>query len=83
MRHHVPTSEGFRDAVVAGLGWGLVPEQQAGPLVRTGELVLVVPRRPMDVPLYWQQWKLDSPALSMVADVVAAAAAEALRSPSP
>ncbi|MEU4353522.1 LysR family transcriptional regulator ArgP [Streptomyces virginiae] len=82
VRHHVPTSEGFRDAVVAGLGWGLVPEQQAGPLVRAGELVLVVPRRPLDVPLYWQQWKLDSPALSLVAETVAQAAAEALRSPS-
>ncbi|MFJ6755777.1 LysR family transcriptional regulator ArgP [Streptomyces sp. NPDC091273] len=81
VRHHIPTSEGFRDAVVAGLGWGLVPEQQARPLVRTGELVLLEPLRPMDVPLYWQQWKLDSPALSTVAEVVAAAAREALRSP--
>ncbi|MGR4881134.1 LysR family transcriptional regulator ArgP [Streptomyces sp. LARHCF249] len=81
VRHHVPTSEGFRDAVVAGLGWGLVPEQQAGPLVRTGELVLLAPRRPMDVPLYWQQWKLDSPALSLVATLVAEAAGEALRRP--
>lgn len=79
MRHHMPTSEGFRDAVVAGLGWGLVPEPQAAPLVRSGELVLLAPRRPMDVPLYWQQWKLDSPVLSAVADVIAAAAAEALR----
>ncbi|MFG2747866.1 LysR family transcriptional regulator ArgP [Streptomyces xanthophaeus] len=79
VRHHMPTSEGFRDAVVAGLGWGLVPEPQAAPLVRSGELVLLAPRRPMDVPLYWQQWKLDSPVLSAVADVIAAAAAEALR----
>ncbi|MEU9232432.1 LysR family transcriptional regulator ArgP [Streptomyces subrutilus] len=81
VRHHVPTSEGFRDAVVAGLGWGMVPEQQAGPLLRTGELVLLAPRRPMDVPLYWQQWKLDSPALSLVARLVADAAADALRKP--
>ncbi|MEU9147791.1 LysR family transcriptional regulator ArgP [Streptomyces sp. NPDC048349] len=81
LRHHVPTSEGFRDAVVAGLGWGLVPEQQAGPLVRTGGLVLLAPRRPLDVPLYWQQWKLDSPALSLVARLVAEAAGEALRRP--
>ncbi|MGW7107809.1 LysR family transcriptional regulator ArgP [Streptomyces xanthophaeus] len=79
VRHHMPTSEGFRDAVVAGLGWGLVPEPQAAPLVRSGGLVLLAPRRPMDVPLYWQQWKLDSPVLSAVADVIAAAAAEALR----
>ncbi|WP_328928762.1 LysR family transcriptional regulator ArgP [Streptomyces sp. NBC_00190] len=82
VRHSVPTSEGYRDAVVAGLGWGMVPEQQARPLVRTGELVLLAPRRPLDVPLYWQQWKLDSPALSMVARVVAEAAGQALRRPS-
>ncbi|MFF3619596.1 LysR family transcriptional regulator ArgP [Streptomyces sp. NPDC002467] len=81
VRHYIPTSEGFRDAVVAGLGWGLVTEQQSGPLVRAGRLVLLAPGRPMDVPLYWQQWKLDSPALSAVAGVVAAAAREALRRP--
>lgn len=81
VRHSVPTSEGFRDAVVAGLGWGLVPEQQARPLLETGALVLLDPRRPMDVPLYWQQWKLDSPALSTVAAVVAEAAGQALRRP--
>ncbi|WP_327279623.1 MULTISPECIES: LysR family transcriptional regulator ArgP [unclassified Streptomyces] len=79
LRHHVPTSEGFCGAVAAGLGWGLVPEPQAEPLLRDGGLVLLVPGRPLDVPLYWQQWKLDSPALSTVAEVIAAAAAEALR----
>ncbi len=83
VRHYIPTSEGFRDAVVAGLGWGLVPEQQSRPLVRTGQLVLLEPLRPMDVPLYWQQWRLDSPALSMVAEVIAAAARESLRHPAP
>ncbi|MCY0942039.1 MULTISPECIES: LysR family transcriptional regulator ArgP [Streptomyces] len=83
VRHYMPTSEGFRDAVVAGLGWGMVPETQARPLVRTGQLVLLAPRRPMDLPLYWQQWKLDSPVLSMVAEVIAEAAGEALRRPSP
>ncbi|MGW7099530.1 LysR family transcriptional regulator ArgP [Streptomyces sp. NPDC054838] len=77
-RHHVPTSEGFRDAVAAGLGWGMVPQPQAEPLLRRGELVLLTPRRTMDVPLYWQQWKLDSPALAAVAAVIAEAAAEAL-----
>jgi LysR family transcriptional regulator, chromosome initiation inhibitor len=32
----------------------------------------------MDAPLFWQQWKLDSPALTAVAEAVAAEAAEAL-----
>ncbi|WP_260640625.1 LysR family transcriptional regulator ArgP [Streptomyces angustmyceticus] len=78
IRHLVPTSDGFRDAVAFGLGWGMVPEPQAEPLLRSGQLVELAPTRPMDVPLYWQQWKLDSPALSTVAEVVATAAAEAL-----
>ncbi|WP_329345396.1 LysR family transcriptional regulator ArgP [Streptomyces sp. NBC_01352] len=79
VRHSVPTSEGFVDAVTAGLGWGLVPEMQADRLLREGRLVSLAPERPVDVPLYWQQWKLDSPALAAVADAVAATAAEALR----
>ncbi|MFF8835832.1 LysR family transcriptional regulator ArgP [Streptomyces sp. NPDC015130] len=78
IRHLVPTSDGFRDAVAFGLGWGMVPEPQAEPLLRSGRLVELAPTRPMDVPLYWQQWKLDSPALSTVAQVISTAAAEAL-----
>ncbi|UQX04002.1 LysR family transcriptional regulator ArgP [Streptomyces sp. RerS4] len=78
VRHLVPTSEGFRDAVAAGLGWGLVPEPQAEPLLRAGALVALAPGRPMDVPLYWQQWKLDSPALATAARVIAEVAMEEL-----
>ncbi|MFD6885780.1 LysR family transcriptional regulator ArgP [Streptomyces sp. NPDC059957] len=78
VRHYVPTSEGFCDAVVAGLGWAMLPQAQAGPRVEAGELVVIAPGRTLDVPLYWQQWKLDSPALSMVAEAVARAAAAAL-----
>ncbi|MEG8275092.1 LysR family transcriptional regulator ArgP [Streptomyces sp. AHA2] len=79
LRQYVPTSEGFAEAVAAGLGWGLVPEAQAEPLLRDGRLVGIAPDRAVDVPLYWQQWKLDSPALALVAQAVTAVAAEALR----
>ena len=78
LRHYVPTSEGFCDAVAAGLGWGLVPEEQAKPLLRSGALTELAPGRRVDVPLYWQQWKLDVPALAVVAETIAAAAAESL-----
>ncbi|HEY3873282.1 MAG TPA: LysR family transcriptional regulator ArgP [Actinocrinis sp.] len=77
-RHFVPSSEGFVDAVVMGLGWGMVPEDQAATRP-AGALVDIAPDRPIDVPLYWQQWKLDSPALTTVADIVGEAAAAALR----
>ncbi|CAM5306145.1 LysR family transcriptional regulator ArgP OS=Streptomyces tendae OX=1932 GN=GUR47_36085 PE=3 SV=1 [Streptomyces tendae] len=78
-RHYVPTSEGFLEAVAAGLGWGMVPQPQADPLLRTGRLVCFAPDLTVDITLYWQQWKLDSPALATVAEAVVTAAAEALR----
>lgn len=77
-RHLMPTSEGFLEAVTAGLGWGMVPALQAEPLLRTGRLVRLAPDLDVTVRLYWQQWKLDSPALTAVADAVAAGAAQAL-----
>ncbi|MFF9063533.1 LysR family transcriptional regulator ArgP [Streptomyces sp. NPDC014882] len=79
LRHAVPTSEGFLDAVAAGLGWGMVPELQAQRLLTAGRLVSLVPERPLDVPLFWQQWKLDSPALAAVTAAVAETAAKTLR----
>jgi LysR family transcriptional regulator, chromosome initiation inhibitor len=42
-------------------------------------LVDLAPGRTVDIPLYWQQWKLDSPALIAVAGAVAREAAVALR----
>ncbi|WP_338900042.1 LysR family transcriptional regulator ArgP [Streptomyces sp. TG1A-60] len=77
-RHYVPTSEGFVDAVVTGMGWGMVPAVQAGPLLDAGRLVNLAPERTVDAPLFWQQWRLDSPALTAAAEAVAAVAAEAL-----
>ncbi|MET7744275.1 LysR family transcriptional regulator ArgP [Streptomyces sp. NPDC005385] len=78
LRHFVPTSEGFVAAVAAGMGWGMVPEVQARPLLDSGRLVHLLPGRSVDVPLFWQQWKLDFPALGAMAEAVAAVAAETL-----
>jgi len=77
-RHHIPASEGYRDAVAAGLGWGLLPESHAVPLIESGDLDNLTPGHWVDVPLYWQQWKLDVPALALVAETVIGAAAESL-----
>ncbi|MFF9035709.1 LysR family transcriptional regulator ArgP [Streptomyces sp. NPDC014892] len=77
-RHYVPTSEGFVDAVAAGMGWGMVPAAQAGRLLAGGRLVDLAPEEFVDAQLFWQQWKLDSPALTAVAEAVAAEAAETL-----
>lgn len=78
LRHYVPSSEAFADAVTSGMGWGMLPTAQAEPRLRAGALVRLDPRRAIDVPLYWQQWKLDSPSLAATAKAVAEAAAESL-----
>lgn len=78
LRHYVPIPEGFCAAIAAGLGWGLSPLEQAATLLDSGALVHLAEDRPIDVPLFWQQWKLDSPALATVADLILDAAAHAL-----
>jgi LysR family transcriptional regulator (chromosome initiation inhibitor) len=77
VRHYVPASEAYVEAVAAGLGWGMIPEAQAAPRRASGVLVDLAPELAADVPLYWQQWKLDSPALTVLAEAVAHAATRA------
>ncbi|MEV6274849.1 LysR family transcriptional regulator ArgP [Nocardia sp. NPDC051832] len=78
-RHYVPSSAGFGAAVRLGLGWGMLPDLQTEADRATGGLLSIDGDAFIDQPLYWQQWRLDSPALSSVAAAIAAAAAAALR----
>ncbi|MGV9680423.1 LysR family transcriptional regulator ArgP [Nocardia sp. NPDC003482] len=78
-RHYIPSSSGFAEAVRLGLGWGMLPDLQAESDLRSGRLVVLDPSPHIDVPLYWQQWRLDSPVLSAIADTIAAAAVASLR----
>ncbi|WP_241992870.1 LysR family transcriptional regulator ArgP [Cryobacterium frigoriphilum] len=77
-RQFVPTSADFARAVVLGLGWGLLPEQQCLAEIARGELIELAPHSPIDVPLYWQRWTLDSPLLDDVTDAVRSTAAARL-----
>lgn len=72
--HYVPTATGFGAAVHAGLGWGMYPEQIID------ESFVRICDEHLDVPLYWQCWKLDSPTVDLVTDAVCAAAADLPRS---
>jgi LysR family transcriptional regulator (chromosome initiation inhibitor) len=71
--HFVPTAEGFGAAVYAGLGWGMYPDSLAAPRLADGAFVRIS-RAYLDVPLYWQCWKLDSPIVHRITDAVHAAA---------
>jgi LysR family transcriptional regulator (chromosome initiation inhibitor) len=77
--HYVPTAEGFRAAVLAGLGWGMYPVQSAAAALADGSFVRISEVH-LDVPLFWQCWKLDSPMMTRITDAVHSAAA-GLRNP--
>lgn len=78
-RHYVPATAAFTRAVRLGLGWGMLMELDVGEVGASADLVELDPGHPVDVPLYWQQWKLRSPALDALATAVADAARGALR----
>ncbi|MGV0743803.1 LysR family transcriptional regulator ArgP [Mycolicibacterium sp. XJ870] len=67
--HYIPTAEGFGAAVRTGLGWGMYPEE----LVDTS--FVPITEQHLDVPLFWQCWKLDSPMVTAITDAVREAAA--------
>ncbi|MBC3763611.1 ArgP/LysG family DNA-binding transcriptional regulator [Quadrisphaera oryzae] len=79
-RHHVPASVDFSEAVRLGWGWALLPRVHAAADLSAGRLVLL-DEAPVDVPLFWQQWKLRSPALDAVAAALLSAARTALVPP--
>jgi len=75
----IPDTIQFARAVELGLGWGLMPEPHCRAGLRAGTLVELVPGRITRVPLYWQRWKIQSPALDVLTAAVTTTAAAALR----
>jgi LysR family transcriptional regulator (chromosome initiation inhibitor) len=80
-RHYVPSSAEFAQAIRLGLGWGLLPEQHCLPGIRNADLVELAPEEPVDVLLYWQRWKIDSPVLNQLTAAVRETASRQLRQP--
>ena len=80
-RHYVPSSAEFALAIRLGLGWGLLPEQQCLAHIHNGELVELAPATPVDVSLFWQRWKIDSPVLNQLSAAVRETAFTQLRQP--
>ncbi len=76
--HICPSSEGFKQAMLAGLGYGLLPALQVGDMFNTGELVNLAADYFLDVPLYWHYWQTESPQLKLLREFASEVAAEKL-----
>jgi len=82
-RHYVPAAEPYLQAVLHGLGWGMLPELQMAGLRERGVLVDLAPNRPTDVALYWHAWKVQSPRMERLSRTLVAQARKMLRAGRP
>ncbi|MEU4396606.1 LysR family transcriptional regulator ArgP [Kribbella sp. NPDC023855] len=77
--HSIPAPGPFVRAIRLGLGWGMIEEEMVEDELAGGRLVEVAKGKYVDVPLYWQRWKLDSRVLDALTAAVLEAAAAGLR----
>ena len=79
--HWLPSTHGFVDGCLAGLGWGLNPLALVEAHLAAGRLVEVVPGRRLDVPLHWQSARIGARVLADLTGAVVAAARRSLVQP--
>jgi len=59
--HYLSLPEARFRAICHGLGYGMVPHLKVSALLKSGELVDLVPGHFTEVALYWHAWALQSP----------------------
>ena len=52
--HWVPSTQGFVDASILGIGWCANPELLVKDHIAAGRLRELEPGTPLDIPLFWQ-----------------------------
>jgi LysR family transcriptional regulator, chromosome initiation inhibitor len=76
--HFVPSTHGFVEAALHGLGWGMNPLSLVTEHLKRGTLRELKRNKPLDVPLYWQHWRLDNDVLRRLTQEIGQAASERL-----
>lgn len=72
--HFIPSSDPYVQAILLGLGYGMLPQEQCAALLAAGALVDLAPDWYVDVPLFWHAWQVQPVRLErMGAQLVAAA----------
>ncbi len=72
--HFLPSSQGFVEAAILGLGWGMNPKGLVDRPIQQGRLCTLLPDAPLDVPLKWQVVRVLAPALQPLTRAVRQAA---------
>ncbi len=77
--HWLPNANGYMQAYLGGLGWGMCPEHLAAPHLKSGALVELAPGKHLDLALYWQSWRLSIDLLDAFTDALRTGAKHVLR----
>ena len=69
--HWIPSSNGFVDAALTGLGWGMNPVSLVQGHLAAGRLVELLPGHPLTVPLFWHWSRIvEAPLKDVTASIV-------------
>ncbi len=80
-RHYFPSPAALLNAISNGNGYGLVPAQQAQPLLDAGRLVDLMPELELSIPLFWHHWREEPPLSRQITGFVVDFARGALTPP--
>jgi LysR family transcriptional regulator, chromosome initiation inhibitor len=80
--HWLPSTQGFVEACLDGMGWGMNPAQLVTEHLSTGRLRELIPGMHLDIPLYWQCNRSAADQLAgLTREVAAVAASQLVREP--
>ena len=74
--HWVPSTPSMLALTLSGLGWAMTPVHLARAPLAAGQLVELMPERPLSVPLYWQRTRLGAELLEQLTSAVRSTATE-------
>jgi LysR family transcriptional regulator (chromosome initiation inhibitor) len=77
-KHRLPAPATLMEAVAAGIGYGLMPTDQAARLVAEGAIIELSPLVPLQVHLYWHHWASEPATAREITEYVVASARELL-----
>ena len=77
-RHYLPAADAYHQALIDGMGWGMVATIQYTDDTQAGRLVDLFPGKVVDVPLYWQHWQREAPQAARLSMAIGEAAGKAL-----
>lgn len=78
VKHYLPAPNTLREAILRGVGYGLLPAEQVKNDVETSKLIELVPGQTMTVVLYWHRWEIEPPIFQEMTRVVVRAARSVL-----